>query len=300
MPKSSEHSSDNQRRRDSVNQQPRRQGLYWIATIRENDWEPHLPDGVAYCRGQLECGAGGFRHYQVLFTFTSKKSLRAVRTVLPATGHYELSRCSAANDYVWKTDTRIGEPFEFGHKPIQRNSMESWDQVRSLAQSGDLQSIPSDIFVRYYNNLNRISADFVQPLAVVRTCSVFWGKTGTGKSRSAWDRAGDDVYSKDPRTKFWCGYRGQRTVVIDEFRGGIDVAHLLRWLDRYPVRVERKGGSYPLMADTFYITSNLHPKDWYPELDLETYNALHRRLNITQFHYLLVFNCSQQEQMQNS
>jgi len=63
---------------------------------------------------------------------------------------------------------------------------------------------------------------------MVRTCWVYWGRTGTGKSRRAWDEAGVDAYPKDPRTKFWCGYFGQANVIIDEFRGGIDVAHLLR------------------------------------------------------------------------
>jgi len=34
------------------------------------------------------------------------------------------------------------------------------------------------------------------------------------------------------------GYRGQEHVVFDEFRGGIDISHVLRWFDRYPVIVE--------------------------------------------------------------
>lgn len=103
-----------------------------------------------------------------------------------------------------------------------------------------------------------------------------------GKSRLAWELAGPVAYSKDPRTKFWCGYRGQEHVVIDEFRGGIDIAHLLRWLDRYAVTVEVKGSSRALCATHYWITSNIHPRFWYPELDSETYAALERRLLITE------------------
>jgi len=55
---------------------------------------------------------------------------------------------------------------------------------------------------------------------------------------------------------------------------------MLRWLDRYPVSVEIKGGTRPLLATTFWITSNLHPDDWYPLIDQETKDALNRRLNI--------------------
>lgn len=71
-------------------------------------------------------------------------------------------------------------------------------------------------------------------------------------------------------------------VIIDEFRGDIDVSHLLRWLDRYPVIVEVKGSSCPLVAEKVWITSNLHPREWYPMLDPLTFAALERRLQITQ------------------
>lgn len=87
-----------------------------------------------------------------------------------------------------------------------------------------------------------------------------------------------EAYAKDPRSKWWCGYQGQEHVIIDEFRGGIDISHMLRWLDRYPVCVETKGGSVPLCATKFWITSNLEPKEWYKEIDEATLLALERRL----------------------
>lgn len=116
---------------------------------------------------------------------------------------------------------------------------------------------------------------------------MFWGRTGTGKSLRAWEEAGVEAYAKDPRTKWWCGYNGQRNVIIDEFRGSVDIAHLLRWFDRYPVRVELKGSTRPFAAENIWITSNLDPRHWYPDLDSETQNALLRRLtNIIHFPYL--------------
>ena len=106
---------------------------------------------------------------------------------------------------------------------------------------------------------------------------------GTGKSRRAWAEAGESAYAKCPRSKFWDGYQDQKHVVFDEFRGGIDVSHLLRWFDRYPVRVEIKGSSRPLHACRIWITSNVDPRLWYPELDSATLDALLRRLTITHF-----------------
>jgi len=38
-----------------------------------------------------------------------------------------------------------------------------------------------------------------------------------------------------------------------------------------------------LKAKKIWITSNLHPNDWYPELDQETKSALIRRLTIVHF-----------------
>lgn len=64
---------------------------------------------------------------------------------------------------------------------------------------------------------------------------------------------------------------------------GIDIGHLLRWLDRYPCIVEVKGSSTVLSAETIWITSNLPPESWYPDLDQETFLALRRRLKVTHF-----------------
>lgn len=142
------------------------------------------------------------------------------------------------------------------------------------------------IIARYAgkDNSDRIAGDNLSPQPYERHVRVFWGPTGTGKSRRAWEEAlaldGPKVYVKDPRTKFWCGYRGQESVILDEFRGGIDIAHMLRWLDRYPVCVETKGSAEPLVATRWWITSNIHPRDWYPDCDEPTRLALERRLEV--------------------
>jgi hypothetical protein len=122
--------------------------------------------------------------------------------------------------------------------------------------------------------------DHAIPVAQERSCVVFTGTTGTGKTRRAWDEAGVLAYAKDPCTKWWCGYTGQGHVVIDEFRGQIGISHLLRWLDRYPVLVETKGAAVPLRASKFWITSNLPVERWYPEIDCATLDAILRRVNI--------------------
>lgn len=143
--------------------------------------------------------------------------------------------------------------------------------------------IPPDILVRHYNSIRRIEQDYLVPVPIEREVFCFWGRTGSGKSRRAWEEAGVSAYPKDPNTKFWCGYRHHQHVVVDEFRGGISISHLLRWLDRYPVIIELKGGASVLACTKIWITSNIPPEQWYENLDEETIAALRRRMNITHF-----------------
>lgn len=129
--------------------------------------------------------------------------------------------------------------------------------------------------------MKRIATDHLAPVSVVREVFVFVGPTGTGKSHRAWEEAGINAFPKDPRTKFWDGYQGQDHVVMDEFRGAIDISHMLRWLDKYPVIIEVKGSSTVLKAKKIWITSNLDPSGWYPDMDNQTLQALMRRLSVT-------------------
>ena len=230
----------------------------------------------------MEIGAGGLEHWQLVVYSKGKQRLSWITKRFE--GHWEPTRSDAARDYVWKEDTRVdGSQFEFGTLPFRRNESTDWELVRSNAQAGRLGDIPADVYVRCYSQIKRIRMDHLVAVRVERTCFVFWGRTGTGKSRTAWEEAGDVAYCKDPCTKWWCGYKGQENVVIDEFRGAIGISHLLRWLDRYPVCVETKGGSEPLVASKIWITSNLDPRQWYPDLDEASQEALLRRLVVTHY-----------------
>lgn len=267
---------------------PSPQGVYWLLTIPEDgSFSPDnydLPERVAYVKGQLEQGnETGYRHYQVLVVLRRKGTLSTIQDLFGTRIHAELSRSSAANDYVWKEDTRIGEPFEFGTLPFKRNNAKDWEQIWNYAKEGNLDRIPADVRIQCYRTLRTIRSDFAIPEPMVRRCFVFCGRTGTGKSRRAWEEASLSAYPKDPRTKFWDGYRDQENVVIDEFRGSIDISHMLRWLDRYPCLVEIKGSSTILVARNIWITSNVHPRYWYPDLDGPTTDALMRRLEIIEF-----------------
>lgn len=260
------------------------QGKWWMLTVPVEHYIPYLPPQCVYIKGQLECASTtGFLHWQIIVCFSKRVRVRGCRDVF-GPFHCELTRSPAAREYVWKEETRVpGTQFELGTCPMRRGECTDWGVVWDSAVKGDLSSVPHDVRVRYYNTLVRIGGDYLKSVERVVSTKVFWGISGSGKSRLAFEQAGVSSYIKNSRTKWWCGYRSEESVVIDEFRGQISVEYLLRWLDRYPCYVEVKGGQRALCATKFWFTSNLHPRDWYPELDAESLNALLRRLDIVHF-----------------
>lgn len=264
---------------------------YWIGTLPYAT-EPSLYDrldeffqsgAIQYAVGQRELGAGGFDHWQFVINLKKPQRISALKKLFGQC-HWEPCRSERAEQYCQKSDTAVeGSQFKVGEKRMQRGDSKDWASIYDSAKCGQLESIPPDVLIRCYSAIRRIGADNLKPTAIERKVFVYWGATGVGKSRRAWEEAGLDAYPKDPRTKFWDGYSGHSNVVIDEFRGGIDISHMLRWLDRYPTIVEVKGSSTVLKATHIWITSNLDPRLWYPELDEDTKEALLRRLEIKHF-----------------
>jgi len=262
-----------------------RQACYWIVTLScsVSPLQPSISQSAVYIKGQKEIGQSGFEHWQFIVVLNPKGSIRTIQGLFPGC-HAEPTRSVAAESYVWKEDTRVADSqFELGTRPFKRNSKPDWDSIWEHAKLGNIMEIPANVRIQNYRTIRAICSDYAEPVPILRSCHVFVGGTGTGKSRRAWEEAGSTAYPKDPRSKFWCGYSGQRSVIIDEFRGGIDVSHLLRWLDRYPVIVEIKGSSVVLNATTIWITSNMPMIEWYPSLDNATFEALVRRVSLVQF-----------------
>lgn len=279
---------------------------YWLVTLHFPEWEPELfSDQVKYIRGQKEKGSETDReHWQLIVYFKLKVTLSRFKAILkdkyPDTcnkWHLEPSRSDACEKYVWKTETRIGDPFELGmyvstniRKSFKRNSDTDWRRVLDLAKEGRLEEIGDtapDVVVRHYSSLKRIIQDNLRPpRRTGLVVNVYWGDTGTGKTHRAFAEAGEDAYPKGPTSIWWDGYRKETNVVIDEFCGRINIEHMLRWLDWQPVIVEVKGSSCPLHAMSFWITSNINPDEWYNDTNStsEQRKALKRRLtNVVHF-----------------
>jgi len=274
----------------------RRQGIYWGPNTMafENSldmklfWDMWGSEGgtgqVKWMIGQQEIGESGYHHWQFFVLVASKKSLNQMKGV-HATVSWRLSDSVAAEAYVLKEDSRVdGTMFEFGTKPFKRNSKTDWQQVWDLVVSGKKDDIEPGIKIRNWHALNSIERSVVLPIRrPLVEVEYYWGPTGTGKSHAA-DEKYPDAYWKISSNKWWCGYCGEDTVIIDELSTEcISISKLLTWFDKYKCYVEVKGGTIGLRATKFIITSNLSPEALCANELPEHKLAFARRVNAINF-----------------
>lgn len=93
-----------------------------------------------------------------------------------------------------------------------------------------------------------------------------WGEAGTGKTRWAYDNY-DDVWKSSGNPKWYDGFHGQKVAILDEVTSEFPFKYLLQLTDRYPMKVEVKGGHAEWNCEIIVITSSLHPVDEYRNED---------------------------------
>lgn len=122
----------------------------------------------------------------------------------------------------------------------------------------------------------------VTPRSEVPRVFVYYGPTGVGKSFAISHRA-PSGYRLPPQQNssgcgWWEAYDNQRVIIIEEFYGQLRWNFLLQLLDRYPLRVEHKGGSCEFVGTEFHISSNRAPWEWYDSERVGSLAPLARRI----------------------
>ncbi len=102
------------------------------------------------------------------------------------------------------------------------------------------------------------------------------GKTGSGKTKKAMESCDDPYKIQGKAMKWWDGYEGEKTLIIDEYDNDIPLTELLGILDGYQLRLPIKGSFTYANWETVYITSNY--KRLHKNAKLEHRNALKRRI----------------------
>lgn len=240
----------------------------------------HELTGAVFTVGQLEKGENGTLHLQFFQNFKGPVRLSHYKKVLPA-AHCEAAIGDKAREYCMKEDTRVEGPWEFGVKPVQRNSKADWEEVYLKAKRGRIEEIPADIRVRCYSQLKRIEKDHLEVKDAEDLRGVWiYGPSGVGKSWTARQKF-PGAYPK-LCNKWWDGYQGQANVIMDDI--GLDHKclgqQLKIWADRYGCILETKGGALGSAYKNFVVTSQYSIEEIWAG-DEKTIEALRRRFKVT-------------------
>ena len=92
------------------------------------------------------------------------------------------------------------------------------------------------------------------------------GPTGIGKTHWVFENYPDTLRVSYGNSGPWFqGYDGQKSILIDEYKGQFRLQTLLQVLDKYPFQVEQKGTSCWALWTKVFITCNSTPEEWYHE-----------------------------------
>ncbi|QIK03939.1 replication-associated protein [Northern red-backed vole stool-associated circular virus 116] len=265
----------------------------WCGTLQLDDetfdGQSYLQDlltrGLAvYGVGQVE--RGSHLHFQFYVQMSKRTALNAMKKI-NGSAHWEPARGTPAQNkqYCTKEDTRVSGPWEVGEPTGQgrRTDLEAAaEMIDSGATLKEVAAEHKSVFIRYHRGLRAyqdimLSGGPRDILAEGPEVWVFWGDTGAGKSYRAFT-TWPDAYRKTTSDKWWDGYRGQETVIFDDFKGSSMRLHdFQRVIDRYPHDVEVKGGFVPLSAKRYVFTSNRHPSEWYSR-EADPHGSVMRRI----------------------
>jgi len=222
-------------------------------------------------------------HLQGATVFAEKKSTKSVIKLFPTrvSNIQEIIHLQDAINYTQKDM----EFFESGQRPIEAKAKGvaeklRWEEARTKAKLGDIDSIPADIYLRYYRTLKEIAKDHMAAPEPLEALSNRWicGPSGCGKSRQARIDYPGAYYKMC--NKWWDGYQGQETVIIEDIDENHKclVHHLKLWGDHGAFLAETKGGALNIRPKRIIVTSNCRITEI---AEGEHLQALDRRYEVT-------------------
>lgn len=238
-------------------------------------------DNVRSVIAGLEVGEQGTPHIQGAVCWKSPKRFAAMRTLFPR-AHLEVMVAKWDNNvaYCSKEANIIAEK-----KMQQGERTDIIDYVKAIREGGREVDLYKDenhmpVWAKYHHIYPRTralmakeTANEFRKLEVV----VLWGAPGSGKTSSIVEDI-PDIYFAQPDLKWWPQYDGEDVILIDDFYGQCRPSWLLRVLDGYQLQIEYKGGHTYAKWTKVFITSNVHPSEWYSDIPDNVRGAIMRRI----------------------
>lgn len=227
----------------------------------------------------------GTPHLQGYVELKTQQRIKGVKKLLGTDRMYIEERMGTqqqAIDYCKKS----GDYYERGQIKVQGNRKDI-DNVVKAVKSGMtkeevLNQFPSEAkkYMRFIDSLYQYEpARTVEQQNEGVEVYWLWGPTGTGKTKYVYDNEERDQIFTPLSFKWWNGYDRQKVVLIDDMRADFCKFHeLLKLLDRYPYKVEVKGGMRQLVANKIYITAPYEPQTMYKGKTDEDLEQLLRRI----------------------
>lgn len=208
-------------------------------------------------------------HLQGYVSWDNPRSLDAFKDKISPRLHIEKARGTPkqASEYCiyedYPSNTKKNKYEEFGELPRQGERTDWCVAIEQIKSGTPVEEVVENQpqLLPCIRALETFKTKSLKPIHRDVEVIVLWGEAGSGKSRWAYEQY-PDLYSKPP-TKWWDGYTGQKTILLDDYYGYIPYGELLNVLDRYPLHLEVKGGYIWAQYDRVIITSNKPPERWY-------------------------------------
>lgn len=235
----------------------------------------------------IEIGNSGTQHIQGYGYWANKISFSTIKETLPR-AHIECAKGDAGENQRYCS--KDGNYTEYGILPQQgrRNDIVAFkDDILAGMNEEDLIEKHTGCFAKYdrfYQRcrnivLKKIAKEMIQPEVIVIT-----GEPGVGKTHTIYEENNiEDIYKVEvgdgsSGSVFWDNYNGENTILIDDFHSNLKLDYMLRLCDKYPMKLNIKGGHTWKCAKKIYITSNIKLDNWYPNCPDIHKRALKRRI----------------------
>lgn len=252
---------------------------------------------VAY--GEETCPTSGRAHHQGFLYFHNQRTvgpraLGAIGAMFRQKEHHvhaniQMMRGSLLENESYCSKETAGVLREFGDKPEPGARGDIKEVVKGIVEgtlTPDSVALSDPAFYHQYGRtLERVETIALRKRWRTWMTEGLWivGPANAGKSHMAFQGYHPDThYIKNLNEEWWDGYRGQHTVILNEFRGQIKFSELLDLVDKWPKCVKwRCRESVPFLAKKVIVASVLWPKDVYRrQLESEPWAQFDRRFTV--------------------